>query len=80
MEKKLYRSVKNRKIAGICAGLAEYFGIDVTVMRLLFAIALFFCAGLIIYLIAWIVVPEEPVRFSPDIKEKETFDPKQERR
>lgn len=59
--KKLYRSRKDRMIAGICGGLAEYFGIDPTWMRLIF-ILLFFLGGsaLIIYLILWIIVPLAP--------------------
>ncbi|VVB62490.1 PspC domain protein [uncultured archaeon] len=61
MAKKLYRSRKNRVIAGICGGLAEYFDIDPIIVRLITLIlVLSFGAGLIVYIIAWIVVPEEP--------------------
>ncbi|MFH0961597.1 MAG: PspC domain-containing protein [archaeon] len=58
--KNLYRSKRNRKLAGVCGGLAEYFGVDPTLIRLLW---IFFClaggAGLLAYIIAWIVMPEK---------------------
>jgi phage shock protein C len=59
--KKLYRSRKERFIAGICGGLAEYFVIDPVWIRLLF-ILFFFLGGsaLLIYLIMWVIVPLSP--------------------
>lgn len=61
MEKRLYRSLYNRKIAGVCGGLGEFFGIDPTIIRLLWAFAiLLYGAGLFAYIIAWVVIPEEP--------------------
>jgi len=59
MEKKLLRSKTNRMIAGVCGGLGEYFNVDPTIMRLA-AVALIFAsgAGLIAYLICWIIIPE----------------------
>jgi phage shock protein PspC (stress-responsive transcriptional regulator) len=66
MVKKFYRSRKNRVIAGICGGLAEYFDIDPIIVRLITLIlVLSFGAGLIAYIIAWIVVPEEPDNLYP---------------
>jgi phage shock protein C len=66
MAKKLNRSRKNRVIAGICGGLAEYFDIDLIIVRLITLIlVLSFGAGLIAYIIAWIVVPEEPDNLYP---------------
>lgn len=63
--KKLYRSRKERIIAGVCGGLGEYFGIDPTLFRLLFIVAaLFGGPGLIAYLLFLIIVPEEPVEQS----------------
>ena len=61
--RKLYRSVNNRMIAGVCAGLAEFFGVDPTVIRLLFAAGalLGFGSFILIYIIMFIVIPEEPV-------------------
>ena len=60
--KRLVRSINDRKIAGVCAGFAEYFDLDVTLVRVIWLILLFWppCIGLVSYLIAWIVMPEEP--------------------
>lgn len=60
--KKLYRSRTDKKIAGVCAGIAEYFDIDPTVVRIIFVILLLpgGFPGLIPYLILWVVVPEAP--------------------
>jgi len=58
--KKLYRSKTNRIIAGVCGGLGEYFNIDPTIVRLiwiLFSLAL--GAGIITYIIAWLIIPEK---------------------
>ncbi len=65
--KKLYRSRKQRMIAGVCGGLGEYFGVDPTVMRVLFVVAtvLGFGSPILIYLILLIVVPEEPLESPP---------------
>jgi phage shock protein C len=62
--KRLYRSYTDKKIAGICGGLGEYFGIDPTVVRLgaaILCIATGFFPGFIAYVIAWIIVPEAPI-------------------
>lgn len=58
--KKLTRS-NNRMLAGVCAGLADYFGWDVTVVRIVYVLATIFTAfsGTIVYLILWIVMPEK---------------------
>jgi NADP-dependent 3-hydroxy acid dehydrogenase YdfG/phage shock protein PspC (stress-responsive transcriptional regulator) len=60
-ERKLYRSRKDRMIAGICGGLAQHFGIDPTWVRLFFVL-LFFLGGcsILIYIIMWVIVPLEP--------------------
>ncbi len=59
--RKLYRSRDNRMIAGVCAGLADFFGIDPTVVRLVFAAGaiLGFGSFILIYLVLFVVVPEE---------------------
>ncbi len=61
--KKLYRSRTNRMIAGVCSGLGNFFGIDPTVVRLVFIAGtiLGFGSFVLIYLVLFIVVPEEPV-------------------
>lgn len=57
--KQLYRSVSNRKIAGVAAGIAEYFNLDPTLVRLIWLLAVFIVGGgLLAYLIAWIIIPE----------------------
>lgn len=60
-KKKLYRSRSNRKIAGVCGGLGEYFNIDPTLIRLAVVfLTLWWGGGLLLYGIAWFIVPEEP--------------------
>ncbi len=60
--KRLYRSVTNRRVAGVAGGIAEYFNIDPTPIRLLWLLAIFFGGtGLLAYLIAWIAIPEAPL-------------------
>ena len=50
-----------RKIAGVCAGFAEYFDLDITIVRVVWLIiALFGGGGVLAYIIAWIVMPEAP--------------------
>ena len=59
--KKLYRS-KDKKICGVCGGIAEYFELDPTIIRLLWIILGFFSCmiGVIAYLICALVIPEQP--------------------
>ncbi len=61
MKKKIYRLKDNRKIAGVCSGLADYFEIDPTIVRLAWLIAvLCYGFGLLAYLVAIIVIPNKP--------------------
>ena len=61
MKKKLYRSTTDRKIAGVCSGVAEYFDIDVTLIRLAVALLTLFAGmSLWVYIIAALVIPENP--------------------
>jgi phage shock protein PspC (stress-responsive transcriptional regulator) len=58
--KRLVRTLDGRMVAGVCSGLAEYTGIDVTVVRLVFAVATFLgFFGAFGYLAAWVIIPEE---------------------
>jgi phage shock protein PspC (stress-responsive transcriptional regulator) len=60
--KKLYRSRADRRIGGVCGGLANYFNIDSTLVRLLFLLGLLFVGGTFFaYIILMIVIPEEPI-------------------
>lgn len=59
--KRLYRSKKDRLIAGVCGGIAEYFNVDPTLVRLAWVVlALGWGTGVLAYIIAWIIVPEDP--------------------
>jgi len=58
-EKRLHRSRTNRTIAGVCAGIADYFGWDPTLVRIAWIVLTFFGgSGILIYFILWLVVPE----------------------
>jgi phage shock protein C len=59
--RKLYRSRTDRKLAGVCGGLAQYFNLDATLIRVLFVVlAVLGGSGLVLYLAMWIIVPNEP--------------------
>ncbi len=61
MQKKLYKSSTDRKLAGVCAGLAEYLNIDATIIRLLWVCAVLFAGvGILAYIIAALVIPNKP--------------------
>lgn len=61
MGKKLYRSTTDKMLGGVAGGLAEYFGIDSTLVRVLFIVIVFLGGGgIIAYIILWIVVPQKP--------------------
>lgn len=60
MEKKLYKDPHNKIIGGVCSGLAEYFDMDPTIVRLIFAFAFFtWGAGFVTYIVLWIVLPRK---------------------
>lgn len=63
MEKKLYRSITDKKLAGVCGGLAEYLGMDATIIRLIWALLIFSGVGLLAYIIAALVIPNPPVQY-----------------
>lgn len=57
--RKLYRSRNQRMIAGVCGGLADYFNVDATLVRVLFLLlAVFGGTGLVIYIVMWVIVPD----------------------
>lgn len=61
MSKRLYRSRTDKMLGGLCAGLAKYFDLDPTLVRLGVAFgALWAGTGVLAYIIGWIIVPEEP--------------------
>lgn len=58
-DKKLRRSVSNRVLTGVCGGIGDYFNIDANIIRLAFAVfTLFGGSGVLLYIIAWLVIPE----------------------
>lgn len=62
--KRLFRSNVNKMFGGVCGGIAEYFNIDPTIVRLAWVfVALWFGFGILAYLIAWIVIPLNPNRY-----------------
>jgi phage shock protein C len=64
--RKLYRSRSNRQLAGVCGGVAKYFNIDPTLVRVLFVVfAVLGGPGLLAYILLWIIVPEEPAVEGP---------------
>ena len=58
-DKRLYRSDSNKMLAGVCGGIGEYFNIDPTVIRLAWAIFSLVGAGVLAYIVALIIIPEE---------------------
>ncbi len=76
MEKKLYRSRTDKKICGVCGGLAQYLGLDVSVVRLVVVLLVLFAGGgLLAYIIAALVIPEEPSNVVEEPKDrKEPWD------
>jgi phage shock protein C len=59
--KVLVRPREGRMVAGVCAGLAEYFGMDVTLIRVIVAVVAVITggAGILAYLVAWVIIPED---------------------
>lgn len=71
--KRLLRPRADRRIAGVCAGFAEYFDLDVTLVRLVWFFTAFLTGvGLLAYPIAWIVIPEEPLPVSAPMGQRVT--------
>lgn len=61
MEKKLYKSREDKKICGVCGGLAKYLEMDATILRLIAAALVIFCGvGLLAYIIAALIIPFAP--------------------
>lgn len=59
--KRLYRSGQDRILAGVCGGMAEYFSVDPVLIRLLWVAGTFvWGAGLVLYIIGWIIMPKNP--------------------
>jgi phage shock protein PspC (stress-responsive transcriptional regulator) len=75
--KQLFRNKQKGKIGGVCAGLGEYFEVDITLIRALFLVALLgFGSGFLMYVILWIVLPERSQTFQQN-NSNETFESKE---
>jgi phage shock protein C len=74
-DKKLTRSADDRWLAGVCGGLGQYFDVDPTLIRVIFVLASLFLGavvgGMILYVILWILIPEEDVPSAKVISEDE---------
>ena len=67
-ERKLTRSRSDRMLAGVCGGLAQFFGLDASLVRIAYAILTIFTAfaGVPVYILMWIIIPEEKNRYLND--------------
>ncbi len=73
LEKKLYKSNKNKMIDGVCGGIGEYFNIDPTLVRLGFvALCIFAGGGLLAYIVALVIIPRAPEGYDPRATQKQT--------
>ncbi len=71
MPKKLYRSRKYHVLGGVAGGLAEYFALDPILMRVIFVlITLINGIGILLYIILWIIIPEEPLETAYNVTEE----------
>jgi len=60
-EARLSRPMSEAKVAGVCAGFARYFGVDVTLIRIIWAASMLSGFGIVAYIVAWILMPKDPV-------------------
>jgi len=78
-EKRLYRSRSDRVIAGVCSGLGKYLDVDPVIIRLIWAATILLAgAGIFLYIVAWIIIPEEPLKKqaaqSPNEPDSDVYD------
>jgi phage shock protein C len=74
--RKLLRPRQGRKIAGVCLGFSEYFDVDANLVRIVWLITAFMTGfGFLAYLIAWIVMPEEPLLLAPPVATPQATNP-----
>lgn len=72
MEKKLYRSRTDKQICGVCGGLAKYLNMDVSIVRLVTVLLVLFAGGgLLAYIIAALIIPEEPSNVVEEAKDRQ---------
>lgn len=59
MSKQLYRTNQNKVLAGVCGGIADYFEIDPTIVRIIWVLAIFAGVGIVAYIVCWLIIPEK---------------------
>ncbi len=72
--KKLYRNTDNKMLSGVCSGIGEYFGVDITLIRLVYAFLTIFTSifpGVILYIVAVIIIPRKSDIEREEVKEAE---------
>ena len=75
LEKKLYKSKKNKMLGGVCGGIGEYFHIDPTLVRLGFVgLCILAGGGILAYILALIIIPEAPAGYDPAAQDQPTAD------
>ncbi|NLI92688.1 MAG: PspC domain-containing protein [Peptococcaceae bacterium] len=74
MNKPLYRSNRNKVLAGVCSGIAEYFEMDPTIIRIIWVLSIFAGVGIIAYIVCWLIMPESYETFSSSGDESTTKD------
>lgn len=70
--KKLYRNINNKMLCGVCSGVADYFGIDPTIVRVIYAVLSLFTAsfpGLILYFVLALIIPSDNGMIDTDAKD-----------
>jgi len=68
VDKKLYRSRTEKMIGGVCGGIAEYFDVDPTIVRIIWVlVCLAVGSGVLIYIIAYLIIPEKPLNTTTTI-------------
>lgn len=78
MPKRLYRTLNDKVIAGVCGGIAKHLDVDPVLVRLIYILLTFATGlgpGLIVYIIAWVVIPAEPeITFSTPVEPEPAHD------
>ena len=75
MKKRLYKDIENKMVSGVCAGIAKYFDLDPTLIRILWVIiTMFGGSGLIAYIVCAIIIPDEPKHGAQEVEFEEVGD------
>ena len=70
--RRLYRSLKDRMVGGVCGGLGEFFKVDPIIFRLIFVLMVFGAgSGVLVYIVMMLIIPEAPIEIIPDESSQE---------